>query len=94
MGTYSLSIIPIYHDIKRWKIYDNSPVDIGKSISCRMISVLKSTAGVRGCESWVDQSKDYTISMCYFAAMHASLKDKNKEWWAPYQDKFWLGYGV
>ena len=94
MWNYLLSIIPKYHDIKRWKIYDKSPVDIDKSIGPGMVIVLNSTAGVRGFESWVDQNKDYTISMCSFAAIHASLRNKNKEWWAWYQDKFGLGYGV
>ena len=94
MWVYLLSIIPRYHDIKRLRIYDKSPVNTDKSIGRGMVSVLNSTVGIRGFESWADQSKDYSINMCCFAAMHASLRNKNQEWWAWYQDKLGLGYGV
>jgi hypothetical protein len=41
----------------------------------------------------VDQNKDYTIGVCCFSAMYASLRD-TQEWWAWYQDKLVLGYGA
>ena len=88
MRTYLISIIPKYHGIKRWYICDKCPVDIDKAIGRGMVSVLNSTAGVCGFELWSHQNKDYKIGICYFSAMHASLRDKHKEWWVWYQDQF------
>ena len=59
-----------------------------------MVSVQNSTTGVRWFESWSDQNKDYKFGSCCLSTIHVSLRDKHKEWWARYLDKFGLGYGV
>ena len=44
-----------------------------------MVSVLASSAVVRGFESQSGQTKDYKIGICCFSAKHAALRSKSKD---------------
>jgi hypothetical protein len=45
-----------------------------------MVGVLASSAVDRGCEPRSGQTKDYKICICCFAAKHAVLRRKGKDW--------------
>ena len=51
-----------------------------------MVSVLASSVVDRELERRSDQTKDYNISLCCFAAKHAALRRKSKDWLARNQD--------
>ena len=51
-----------------------------------MVSVLASSAVVRGFEPRSGQTKDYNISTCCFSAKHAALRRKIKDWLARTRD--------
>jgi hypothetical protein len=52
-----------------------------------MISVLASSAVVRGFERRSGQSKDCKIGICCFSAKYAALRRKSKDWLARIQNK-------
>ena len=47
-----------------------------------MVSVLASSAVDSGFEPRSDQTKDYSIGICYFSTKHVSLRGKSKDWLA------------
>jgi hypothetical protein len=51
-----------------------------------MVGMLASSAIDRGFESLLGQTKDYKICICCFAAKHAVLRRKVKDWLAQNQD--------
>jgi hypothetical protein len=51
-----------------------------------MISVPPSSKVDRGFEPRSGQIKDYKIGICCFSAKHASLRRKNKDWFARNQN--------
>ena len=51
-----------------------------------MASVLTSSVVDRGFKSWLGQTKDYKIGICWFSAKHAALRKKGKDWLAWNQD--------
>jgi hypothetical protein len=51
-----------------------------------MVSMLTSSAVDCGSELRSGLIKDYKIGICCFAAKHAALKRKSKDWWAWNQD--------
>ena len=51
-------------------------------ISGVMVSVLASSAVVRGFEPRMGQTKDYKIGICCFSAKHAAFRRKSKDWLA------------
>ena len=51
-----------------------------------MVIMLASSAVDCGFEPWSGQTKDYKIGICFFSAMHAALRRKNKDWLARNQD--------
>ena len=51
-----------------------------------MVSVLASSAVDHGLEHRSGHTKDYTIGICCFFAMHAALRSKNKDWLARNQN--------
>ena len=44
-----------------------------KIISGVMVSVLASSAVNHGFETWMDQTKNYKIGICFFSAKYAAL---------------------
>jgi hypothetical protein len=51
-----------------------------------MVSVLASSAEVRGFEPRSGQTKDYEIGICCLSTKHAALRRKSKDWLAQNQD--------
>jgi len=51
-----------------------------------MVSVLVSSAVDRGFEPRSGQTKDFKIGICCFAAKHAALRRKSKDWLARNQN--------
>ena len=51
-----------------------------------MVSVLASSVVDRELERHSDQTKDYNIGICCFAAKHAALRRKSKDWLARNQN--------
>jgi hypothetical protein len=51
-----------------------------------MVSVLASSAEVRGFEPRSGQTEDYEIGICCLSTKHAALRRKSKDWLAQNQD--------
>ena len=59
---------------------------ISNRIAGVMVSVLASRAVDRGFEPRSGQTKDYEKGICYFSAMHATLRRKTKDYLTRNQD--------
>ena len=50
------------------------------------VSVLALSVVDRGFKSWLGQTKDYNIGICYFSVKHTALRKKSKDWLTQNQD--------
>ena len=51
-----------------------------------VVSVLASSVVDRGFKSWLGQTKEFKIGICYFSVKHAVSRKKSKDWLARNQD--------
>ena len=66
-----------------WQIFESILLSVHLNPSgWVMVSVLASSAGDCGIESWSGQTKDYNICFSCFPAKHTTLRNKNKDWLA------------